>query len=358
MSASEAVFPVNDHLQTSDPQVYAIGECALHAGMVYGLVAPGYEMAEVVAKNLCGENVSFRGTDLSTKLKLMGVDVASFGANDAGPEIAKPLVYEDPFGGVYKKLLFNHEGTKLLGGILVGDASDFGTLSMLAKNSDPLPYEPGELILGSRGGAAIGGVDSLSDDAQVCSCNNVTKGEICDAIRKGDLSTLGEVKSCSKAGTGCGGCLPLVTELLDEELSAAGKSVNKGLCEHFTHTRQELFEIIRVKQIKTFDELIENYGAGAGCEICKPAVASILAALWNEQITEPDQHTLQDTNDRFLANIQRGGLYSIVPRVPGGEITPDRLIVLGKVAKKYGLYTKITGGQRIDLFGGPSPTTT
>ncbi|MEO8495406.1 MAG: FAD-dependent oxidoreductase, partial [Planctomycetota bacterium] len=193
---------VNDQLQTSDPQIYAIGECALHAGMVYGLVAPGYEMAEVVAKNFCGEEVSFRGTDLSTKLKLMGVDVASFGNNEAGPDIAKPLIYEDPFGGVYKKLLFNHEGTKLLGGVLVGDASDFGTLSMLAKSPDPLPYKPGELILGSGGGAAIGGIDSFSDEAQVCSCNNVTKGAICAAIRKGDLSTLGEVKACTKAGTG------------------------------------------------------------------------------------------------------------------------------------------------------------
>ncbi|MCA9144724.1 MAG: nitrite reductase large subunit NirB [Planctomycetales bacterium] len=342
---------VNDQLQTSDQQIYAIGECALHAGMVYGLVAPGYEMAEVVAKNFCGEAVTFRGTDLSTKLKLMGVDVASFGDNDAGPEIAKPLVYEDPFGGVYKKLLFNHEGTKLLGGVLVGDASDFGTLSMLAKSPDPLPYQPGELILGSGGGAAIGGIDAFSDDAQVCSCNNVTKGDICQAIRKGDLSTLAEVKGCTKAGTGCGGCLPLVTDLLNEELSAAGKSVNKSLCEHFSHTRQELYEIIRVKNIKTFDELIASHGNGQGCEICKPAISSILAGLWNEQITEQDQHTLQDTNDRFLANIQRGGLYSVVPRVPGGEITPDKLMVLGQVAKKYGLYTKITGGQRVDLFG-------
>ena len=342
---------VDDRLQTSDPHVFAIGECALHAGMVYGLVAPGYEMAEVVARNFCGEEVAFRGTDLSTKLKLMGVDVASFGNNEAGPDIAKPLVYEDPFGGVYKKLLFNHEGTRLLGGVLVGDASDFGTLSMLAKSADPLPYQPGELILGSGGGGAIGGIDSFSDEAQVCSCNNVTKGDICNAIRKGDLSTLGEVKVCTKAGTGCGGCLPLVTDLLNEELSAAGKSVNKSLCEHFSCTRQELYEIIRVKQIKTFDELIRSHGTGNGCEICKPAVSSILAGIWNEQIIERDHHTLQDTNDRFLANIQRGGLYSVVPRVPGGEITPDKLMVLGQVAKKYGLYTKITGGQRVDLFG-------
>ncbi len=342
---------VDDTLQTSQPGIYAIGEVALHEGMTYGLVAPGYEMAEIVAANLCGRELRFRGTDLSTKLKLLGVDVASFGDYDAGPERAQPLTYHDPFGGVYKKLLFNPEGTHLLGGVLVGDASDYGRLAILAKSRQPLPCRPGELIVGSGGGATVGGIESMSDDAQICSCNNVTKRQIREAIREGDLATVGEVKSCSKAGSGCGGCLPMVADLLNAELAAAGKSLNTDLCEHFAHTRQELYEIVQVKGIKTFDELILGHGRGDGCEVCKPAVTSILASLWNEQITEPRQHTLQDTNDRFLANIQRGGLYSVVPRVPGGEITPDKLMVLGQVAKKYGLYTKITGGQRVDLFG-------
>ncbi len=342
---------VDDLLQTSDPDIYAIGEVALHDGMIYGLVAPGYEMAEIAAANLSGREMHFTGTDLSTKLKLMGVDVASFGDYEAGPDRAQPLTYEDPFGGVYKKLLFNREGTKLLGGVLVGDASDYGTLLMLSKSDDPLPCAPGELIVGKSGGAAIGGGESLGDAAQICSCNNVTKGQICDAIRDQDLATLADVKRCTKAGTGCGGCLPLVTDILNAELAAAGKTVNKNLCEHFAYTRQELFEIVKIKQIKTFDELIAAHGRGHGCEICKPTVASILASLWNDLIAAPDHQTLQDTNDRFLANMQRGGLYSVVPRVPGGEITPDKLIALGRVAKKYGLYTKITGGQRIDLFG-------
>ena len=341
---------VNDQLRTSDESIYAIGEVALHGGMIYGLVAPGYEMAEIVAANLVGGDAQFRGTDLSTKLKLMGVDVASFGDYEAAPEAATPLVYEDPFGGVYKKLLFNPEGTRLVGGILVGDASDYGTLSVLAKSPDPLPCQPAELIGATSGGIALS-ADAMSDDAQVCSCNNVTKGQICAAMRADDLSSLGELKACTKAGTGCGGCLPLVTDLFNAELTAAGKSINTNLCEHFAHTRQELYEIIRIKQVKTFDELLASHGSGSGCEICKPAVTSILAGLWNEQITEPQHQTLQDTNDRFLGNIQRGGLYSVIPRVPGGEITPEKLITLGSVAKKYGLYTKITGGQRVDLFG-------
>ncbi len=344
---------VNDRLQTSDPNIYAVGEVALHSGMIYGLVAPGYEMAEIVAMNFTGSDAHFTGADLSTKLKLMGVDVASFGNNEPEPEATTPLVYEDPFGGVYKKLFFDPTGKRLLGGILVGDASDFGTLSILAKSGDPLPCPAGDLMGAGSGGAAaaLGGVDALPDDAQICSCNNVNKGAICAAVSEGNLTSLADVKSCTQAGTGCGGCMPLVTDLFKSELKKAGIEVNNNLCDHFAYSRTELFSIVKVKEIRTFDQLLAEVGTGNGCEICKPTVASILASLWNDTIVDPQHQTLQDTNDRFLANIQRGGLYSVVPRVPGGEITPEKLIVLGQVAKKYGLYTKITGGQRIDLFG-------
>jgi nitrite reductase (NADH) large subunit len=338
---------VDDRLRTSDPEIFAIGEVAAHAGFMYGLVKPGYEMAEIVAANLCGENREFGGSDLSTKLKLMGVDVASFGQYELPADQAPPLVFEDPFAGNYKKLCFSPDGTRLLGGILVGDASEYMQLAALAKSDKPLAMAPGELMLGKKGETADGA--SMADDAQVCSCNNVTKAALCASIRDKGLTTIGEVKQCTKAGTGCGGCLPLVTDLLNRELAAAGKSVNRDLCEHFAYTRQDLYQIVKLKEIRSFEELVASHGSGNGCEICKPAVASILASLWNDKIL--NHATLQDTNDRFLANIQRGGLYSVVPRVPGGEITPDKLIVLGQVGKKYGLYTKITGGQRVDLFG-------
>lgn len=341
---------VNDQLQTSDPDIFAIGEVALHSGMIYGLVAPGYTMAEVVAKQLTGlESAPFTGADMSTKLKLMGVDVASFGDYEAKPEKARPLSFEDPFSGVYKKLLFSHDGTRLLGGVLVGDASEYSNLLMLSKSSAPLPCPPGELIVGSKNGAAA--APKMSAEMQVCSCNNVSYGSICAAIQDQGLTTLGAVKQCTRAGTGCGGCLPLVTNVLNAQLAAAGKTVNRNLCEHFAYSRQELFEIVKIKEFKTFDDLLASHGTGHGCEICKPAVSSILASLWNENIMDRSHQTLQDTNDRFLANMQRGGLYSVVPRVPGGEITPSQLIALGQIAKKYGLYTKITGGQRVDLFG-------
>ncbi len=339
---------VDDRLRTSDERIFAIGEVALHMNMVYGLVAPGYEMADICAHNFCGGSKFFHGADLSTKLKLMGVDVASFGDYEAPIYRATPLVYEDPFGGKYKKLLFSLDGKKLLGGILVGDANDYPRLSSLVKSGKDIDVPPSELVVGKQAGEGAG-VEGMDDDCQICSCNNVTKGQLCTSIRERNLTTVGEVKACTKAGTGCGGCMPLVTSLLNRELEAAGKSVNRSLCEHFAFTRQELYHIVKIKQIKSFDELVVREGTGNGCEICKPAVASILASLWNDEIL--NHATLQDTNDRFLANIQRDGTYSVVPRVPGGEITPDKLIALGKVANDYNLYTKITGGQRVDLFG-------
>jgi len=177
----------------------------------------------------------------------------------------------------------------------------------------------------------------------------VSKGDIRRAIDAGKLSTVGGVKACTKAGTGCGGCVPLVAELLEAELAAAGREVNRNLCEHFAFTRQELFEIVKLGRVQSFHALLASHGTGSGCEVCRPAVASILASTWNDFVL--NHATIQDTNDRFLANIQRGGTYSVVPRIPGGEITPEKLIVLGEVAKRFDLYCKITGGQRIDLLG-------
>jgi nitrite reductase (NADH) large subunit len=342
---------VDDQLRTSDPHIHAIGECALHAGMVYGLVAPGYEMADVVASVLTGGDKRFAGADLSTKLKLMGVDVASFGHHECGPDRAIPLSFEDPFAGRYKKLLFSLDGERLLGGILVGDASEYGPLSLLARSGDKLPCPPREFIVGSQGGIPGADAENIPDAAQVCSCHNVTGGAIRSAIRGNGCDSLDEIRKCTKAGTGCGGCVPLVTDLIKAELKKAGKAVTNQLCEHFAHSRTELFAIIKVKELKSFADVVEHCGRGQGCEICKPAIASILASLWNDGILDDPHATLQDTNDRFLANIQRGGTYSVVPRVPGGEITPEKLIVLGEVAREFGLYTKITGGQRIDLFG-------
>ncbi|HEX3023693.1 MAG TPA: nitrite reductase large subunit NirB, partial [Chitinophagaceae bacterium] len=344
---------VNEKLQTSDPDIYAIGECALYNGMIYGLVAPGYEMAEIVATNLSNGNKAFTGFDMSTKLKLIGVDVASFGDPFITGEYARTVVFEDTMKGIYKRINISNDGKYLLGGILIGDADAYNMLLQTAKNKVILPPNPEDVILGSRGGDTENGagVLSLPDDALVCSCESVTKAAICNSVIEGGCETVDAIKKCTKAGTGCGGCLPMVKDLMLHTMKAQGKYVRNVLCEHFNYSRQELYDLVKINQLKTFDDVLNTLGNGDGCELCKPPVASILASLWNEMILEKGNATAQDSNDKFLANIQKGGSYSVVPRIPGGEITPDKLIVIGSVAKKYNLYTKITGGQRIDMFG-------
>ncbi|MCB9079714.1 MAG: nitrite reductase large subunit [Anaerolineaceae bacterium] len=339
---------VNDEMQTSDPDIYAIGECALHGNMIYGLVAPGYRMAETAARQLLAEEVAFTGADMSTKLKLMGVDVASIGNAFANGSDSAEVTFANSHAGVYKKLVMSKTSNTLKGAILVGDANEYGQLLQMYLNDMPLPEAPESLIVKSGDAPAGFGVDSLPETAQICSCENVTKGEIISCIKDG-CQTVPAIKQQTKACTGCGSCTTLVTDLLNTELEKMGVAVDKSLCEHFAYTRQELVEIIKLGQIKSFDELLSRYGKGRGCEICKPAVASILASTWNDYVME--HQTIQDTNDYYMANMQRNGTYSVVPRVPGGEITPDQLIAMGEVAKEFNLYTKITGGQRIDLFG-------
>ncbi|MEN3314209.1 MAG: nitrite reductase large subunit [Acidimicrobiaceae bacterium] len=348
---------VDDACRTSDPRIFAIGECAVAAGRVWGLVAPGYQMARVVADRILGGDASFGGADMSTKLKLMGIDVASFGDAFATSVGAEAITFADPVTNVYKRLVvgpaLGSPVRPLVGGILVGDASLYQTLVQMTRGEMPTPAHLEELIFpaaANSSGASVG-VGALADTATVCSCNTVTKGAICAAIATDGVTDVAAIKAATKAGTGCGGCVPLVTELLRDELKKAGVEVANNLCEHFSYSRQELFDIVRFHRIDTFSELLAAHGTGRGCEICKPAVASMLASLGNGYILKADQAALQDTNDHFLANLQRDGTYSVVPRVPGGEITPDQLIAIGSIAKEFGLYTKITGAQRIDLFG-------
>ncbi|QSB16121.1 nitrite reductase large subunit [Natronosporangium hydrolyticum] len=332
---------VDTGCQTSDPAIWAVGECANLDGAVYGLVAPGYAMAEVAADRIAGGSASFPGADTATKLKLLGVDVASFGDAFGTADGALELVFADQVAGVYKKLVVSDDARQLLGGVLVGDAAAYASLRPLV--GEELPGPPEELLLGVRGAAP----GELPPHAQVCTCNAVTKEQICTAITEHGLTDVAGVKECTRAGTGCGSCVPMVKTLLAE----SGVAVSRALCEHFDQTRAELFDIIRVAGVRTFSELVDRFGRGRGCDICKPAVASILASLGSGHILDGEQAALQDTNDHFLANLQRDGSYSVVPRVPGGEITPEKLIVIGEVARDFGLYTKITGGQRIDLFG-------
>ncbi|MDP5029597.1 MAG: nitrite reductase large subunit NirB [Paraglaciecola sp.] len=342
---------VDNYCQTSAQDIYAIGECALWNNFIFGLVAPGYTMARVAATHILGGDLSFLGADMSTKLKLMGVEVGSIGDAHARQAGALSYIYENQPQGLYKKIVVDATKQKLLGAVLVGDTSDYDTLLQYALNGIDLPEFPESLILpaGSEGKPGLG-ADALPSTATICSCHNVSKGDIIAAFDNGACS-VGDIKSCTKASSGCGGCSALLKSVCDSELSKRGVEVKKDICEHFAYSRQELFHLVKVGHIKTFDSLLEKHGHGLGCEICKPAAASILASVWNEFILKPDHVSLQDTNDTYLGNMQKDGTYSIIPRIAGGEITPDKLIVLGQVGKKYNLYTKITGGQRIDLFG-------
>ncbi|EAW07549.1 nitrite reductase niiA [Aspergillus clavatus NRRL 1] len=379
--AARGGFVINESLQTSIPDIYAVGECASWENQTFGIIAPGIEMADVLAFNLTNpdkEPRSFKRPDLSTKLKLLGVDVASFGdffADRDGPkflpgrrpsvidgamedtdgdkEPVKALTYKDPFGGVYKKYLFTMDGKYLLGGMMIGDTKDYIKLNQMVKSQKPLEVPPSQFILGAQSDGEEN-ADDLNDDAQICACHNVTKGDIVSNVKNGTCKSIAEVKSCTKAGTGCGGCMPLVQSIFNKAMLDMGQEVSNNLCAHIPFPRADLYTVIAVKQLRSFVDVMKAVGRkpdSLGCEICKPAIASILSSLFNQHIMDKELHDLQETNDRFLANIQRNGTFSVVPRVPGGEITADRLITIGQVAKKYNLYCKITGAQRIDMFG-------
>lgn len=388
---------VDNSLRTSEEDIYAIGECASWQGQAFGLIAPGVEMADVLSFNLTQAKQhtprAFKRPDLSTKLKLLGVEVASFGdffADRDGPQSLPPkvaaktkkqkemnggtngktkdvklltgglpspqvksLTYKDPFQNVYKKYIFTMDGKYLLGGMMIGDTKDYIKLLPMVKSQKELEIPPSELILGAKQGDDDG-ADDLADDTQICSCHNVTKGDIVNNVKDGTCKSIGDVKSCTKAGTGCGGCMPLVQSIFNKTMVSMGNEVKNNVCPHFSYSRADLYNIIMVKRLKTFPQVMRDSGIDAdsvGCEVCKPTVASIFASLWNKHVMDKPHHGLQETNDRFLGNIQRNGTFSVVPRVSAGEITPDKMIVMGEVAKKYGLYTKITGGQRIDMFG-------
>lgn len=349
-------------------------------------------MADVLAFNLTQAKAHsprlFKRPDLSTKLKLLGVEVASFGdffadrdgpkdlperrhaakangdaqpggaqrvkdlTDGPAPPPVKALTYRDPFQQVYKKYLFTMDGKYLLGGMMIGDTKDYIKLVPMVKNKKALDVPPSEFIVGAQKGDDDG--SDLSEDTQICSCHNVSKGDVQKSIKDGTCKSIGDVKACTKAGTGCGGCMPLVQTIFNKQMASMGQEVKNNLCPHFDYSRADLFNIVYVKKLTSFTDIMKECGKqpdATGCEACKPVIGSILASSFNKHILDSSRRGLQDSNDRFLANIQRNGTFSVVPRVSGGEITPDKLIVIGVVAKKYGLYTKITGGQRIDMFG-------
>jgi len=343
---------VNEYMQTSDERIFAIGECALFEGCIYGLVAPGYEMADVAVEYLVGGCKTFKTFDMSTKLKLIGVGVASFGDPFISEPYSRTLIFESSFKGIYKRINISNDGRHLLGGVLIGDTSNYNLLLQMVTNRIILPPEPESLIMEANvKEPTTDGIVGLPDEAIICSCEGVTKGSICSSVSDQGCESVDSIKKCTKAGTGCGGCVPMLKDLMINAMKQKGRYIRNVVCEHFDLSRQELYDLIKIHKLDSYNDVLDNLGKGDGCEVCKPLVSSLLASIWNEMILKKGNDAAQDSNDRFLANIQKGGSYSVVPRIPGGEITPEKLIVIGNVAHKYGLYTKITGGQRIDMFG-------
>lgn len=339
---------IDSQCRTSIDDIYAIGECALYDNRIFGLVAPGYRMAEVAATNIAGKEAFFTGADMSTKLKLLGVEVGSIGDAHGLEAGSHSYTFHDPVRGSYLRMNLDADLSHITGAVLVGDCSRYDTLLQYYLNTLPLPDDPIGLLV-TTGETTLPAGD-LPNTATICSCHNVSKGAITACIDNGTLD-LASLKAETKASTGCGGCAALLKSVFETELESRGLEIDKSICEHFKLTRQELFHVCQVEEIQDFETLIKQHGSGRGCDICKPAAASVFASLFNEHVLEDSRVGLQDTNDHMLANMQKNGTYSVVPRIPGGEITPEKLIVIGEVAKKYDLYTKITGGQRIDLFG-------
>ena len=349
---------VDQWCRTSDANIFAIGEVACAVGKTWGLVAPGYQMAQVAAAQVralaSGAEIEagagFVGADMSTKLKLLGVDVASIGDAHAVQAGALELTWNDPVTHVYKKVVVSDDGLRVLGAVLVGDAAAYDTLRPMAAAQAELPGSVEALIFPQSGAVSIG-PDSLPDSAVICSCNNVSKGEITGAVVEQQACDVAAIKACTRAGTSCGSCVPIIQTLVHATLERQGVTVDRSLCEHFSYTRRELFDIIRVRQLTTFSQIVAEVGQGRGCDICKPVVASILSTQAPAHVLDGENAALQDTNDHVMANLQRNGTYSVVPRLPGGEVTPEGLIAIGEIARDFGLYTKVTGGQRIDMFG-------
>ncbi|MHB8657661.1 MAG: nitrite reductase large subunit NirB [Solirubrobacteraceae bacterium] len=330
---------VDDRLVSSHPCVLAVGECAEHRGIVHGIVAPIRDQAAVAADTLCGLESIYSGTVPTAKLKVMGIDLVTAGTVEGGREV----VVADPGAGTYRKLVTAADGS-VLGAVLLGDARGAELLTDAVRRSirtaDPLAL----LAQASAATAA-----ELPDTVQVCNCNGVCKGEIIEAIRGLALGSTQEVIAVTRAGSGCGSCKPVVSELLAIERGGAAEEPTY-LCPCRRQTREEIAAIIREREIVCVGELGHACGAGRECGTCKPGLAYLISERQAGRFRE-ERHA-RFINDRVHANIQNDGTFSVVPRIRGGVVTPDELRRIADVADKYELpMVKITGGQRIDLLG-------
>ncbi len=341
---------VNDFLETNIRNVYAVGECAEHRGIVYGLVAPLYEQGAVLAKRICGvETHPYEGSVLSTKLKVSGVDVFSAG-EFTDQQDTKAYRYQDDFNGVYKKVLVREN--KIIGAVLFGDTTDGSRLFQLIRNSADAS-ELKSMFAPSQGEKSASQVESMAGDELICGCNGVTKDAIVQAIQEQGLDSVEAIKGCTGASRSCGGCKPLVQDLLQCTLGEAFQAVEKEpVCSCTDLSRDEVVEAIRTMRLTTSKEVMNvlEWKQEGGCSKCRPALNYYLGMVW--PVEHEDERHSRFVNERLHANIQNDGTYSVVPRIYGGVTNPDQLRKIADVADKYQVpMVKITGGQRIDLLG-------
>ena len=343
---------VDDSMRTSDRNIYAVGECAEHNGMTYGLVAPLYEQGKVLAAAITGnEDARYEGAVPAAKLKIMGVDVFSAGDFTEVSGETEVVKYEDPSLGIYKKLTLSKN--RLQGVILVGDATDSHRYAEWLRNKTDIQMMRRTLLFPEPEGRPTdegAGVACLSDTDTICGCLGVTKGTIVKAVHEKSIRTLKQLKECTRASTGCGSCAGSCETLLKAVAPDFEEETKKVLCGCIPFPQEQLREVVRTQRLRSVQEILTIYGNGFGCEICKPALSYMVDVLWCGEHSE--DRSARFINDRVHANIQKDGTFSVVPRIRGGVTTAAELRRIADVAEKYNVPTvKITGSQRIDLLG-------
>ena len=349
--AVERGIVCDDQMRTSDPDVFAVGECVQHRGVIYGLVDPIWDQARTLADVITETNpaAAYEGSKLATKLKVMGVELASMGETKKAEPDDEVVVYREPSRGVYKKLIIREN--KLYGAILLGEADTASTLMQMFSLDTALPERRADLLFGPANGAPLLAAADLPDAAQICNCNGVSKGCIRTAIETGGCTSVMQVGTKTKAGAGCGSCKPLVAQLLE----AYTGEIVEDPSEHYyvpgvPLPKPELIAAIREKQLKSVSAVFHALADGKEDPGSKIGLASLLKSLWSDEYE--DERDARYINDRVHANIQHDGTFSVVPRIYGGVTSPAELKRIAGVAEQYNVrMVKITGGQRIDLLG-------
>ncbi|MFT5208204.1 MAG: nitrite reductase (NADH) large subunit [Candidatus Omnitrophota bacterium] len=343
---------VNDYMETSDPSIFAVGECVEHRGKVYGLVAPLWDQGKVLAETITGNKGSiYEGSVLATKLKVAGVEVFSVGEFRGEEADDKILALEDELSGVYKKIIIRDN--KLVGAVLVGDTKEANDFQDKVRSGKELEVEPAALLFGTNGSEsdALEDVMSKPDHETICGCIGVTKGQIVDSIKQNECVSVKDVKACTQATSGCGTCAKTVECIIQAVAGDGFESEKKDVvCTCIPFPKEQLRQIINSQKIKSVQDLLEVYGNGIGCANCKPALSYIIEEVTMGQHLE--DRSQRFINDRVHANIQKDGTYSVVPRMRGGVTTPTELRKIANVADKYNVpMVKVTGSQRLDLLG-------